>query len=795
MNSSLPDWLEKLLGVKSAEAGEGTVWSLESAWNWAPWLTLLFALLAAGFVFFVYFHEAGTAGRRLRGALAVMRLSAMAILVFMIAEFMLSLERTGLPRVVVAVDDSASMDLVDQYADETRRSQLQALLKHAGIEGPPSRINVAKAILLDQDAKLLRRIKEKYKLQLYRVAGEARAVQGDFSGLIESIRKLQATGPSTRLGRGLASILNDLRGTPPAAVVLLSDGITTDGPPLSEAALEARRRGVALFSIGIGDEQPLRDLAIEDLLVDEVVFVDDLVNFEFKLVGTGFAGRQVNLVLKQQGISQPLVQKTVTVAADHEPQTERLTYRPQEVGEFQYTVEVVPLDEEATAENNRARRVVSVRKEQISVLLVQAYPSFEFRYLKNLLDRDKTIELQTVLQEADPEYAQVEQTALVTFPVRRDELFNHDVVIFGDVNPGFLSTSDLRNLADFVTNKGGSIIFIAGPRYTPLAFRDTPLAPIFPVDLSRLSAVASASPGSQEEFRIKPTDLGLASPPLQLGDTLAESEQIWKHLTPLYWFFEASALRPGARVLAEHPTLLGSDGRRLPMIAMQYVGAGKAWFHAVDATWRWRFRVGDVFFARYWVQTIRYLSRAKLLGKDRSAELSSDRRQYRRGESVRLRVRFLDERLAPADDAGVMLVLEQQGGKKQRIQLRRHRSVRGVFEGTLSNTADGSYHAWLASPALEGEPPATDFLVVAPPGESQHTRMDLAELTRASEVTKGRCFRVFDHDRLLESLPRGRQIPIETLPPLVLWNRWPLLLMFLGLLVTEWVVRKRKGLL
>ena len=93
---------------------------------------------------------------------------------------------------------------------------------------------------------------------------------------------------------------------------------------------------------------------------------------------------------------------------------------------------------------------------------------------------------------------------------------------------------------------------------------------------------------------------------------------------------------------------------------MQYVGAGKVLFHATDETWRWRYRVGDVFFARYWVQTIRYLSRSKLLGKDRSAELTADRREYRRGETVRLRVRFVDERQAPADDDGVTVVLEQR---------------------------------------------------------------------------------------------------------------------------------------
>jgi hypothetical protein len=48
---------------------------------------------------------------------------------------------------------------------------------------------------------------------------------------------------------------------------------------------------------------------------------------------------------------------------------------------------------------------------------------------------------------------------------------------------------------------------------------------------------------------------------------------------------------------------------------------------------------------------------------------------------------------------------------------------------------------------------------------------------------------------LLDDLPPGRQVPVESLPPLPLWNQWPLLLLFLVLLVTEWVLRKRKGML
>ena len=80
-------------------------------------------------------------------------------------------------------------------------------------------------------------------------------------------------------------MLSDLRGTPPAAIILLSDGVTTDGESLSKAARFARGKGVPLFTVGLGSERPIRDLEISDLLVDEVVFVDDIVNFEFKLTG------------------------------------------------------------------------------------------------------------------------------------------------------------------------------------------------------------------------------------------------------------------------------------------------------------------------------------------------------------------------------------------------------------------------------------------------------------------------------------------------------------------------------
>ena len=72
--------------------------------------------------------------------------------------------------------------------------------------------------------------------------------------------------------------------------------------------------------------------------------------------------------------------------------------------------------------------------------------------------------------------------------------------------------------------------------------------------------------------------------------------------------------------------------------------------------------------------------------------------------------------------------------------------------------------------------------------------MDAAEMRQAAEVTKGHYYTCADAARLVDDLPAGRQVPIESLPPMPLWNRWPLLALVLGLLVAEWWLRKRKGL-
>ena len=89
-----------------------------------------------------------------------------------------------------------------------------------------------------------------------------------------------------------------------------------------------------------------------------------------------------------------------------------LVYRPKGKGERTFVLEIDPRPRELQVENNRIERVVTVRKEKIKVLLVESEPRYEFRYLKNYLEREETIDLSVVLLSSDPEYSEQDRDGL-----------------------------------------------------------------------------------------------------------------------------------------------------------------------------------------------------------------------------------------------------------------------------------------------------------------------------------------------------------------------------------------------
>jgi hypothetical protein len=788
-------WLVWLFGIELPPAGEGVQWQLEGAWRYSRPVTLLiviFGVAAAAYVIYFYFRERSSAGRFTRLFLSSLRLSLIAlVLLVMLFELRLHFSRTSLPYLAVVIDESGSMEHVDDFDDEKLHKRLASLTSAAELSGT-SRFDIARALLLADDGDAIDVLTRRYTLKFYTMADTDRRHPSDREALLAELKKLEATGENSKLGASLRGILNDLRGTQPAAVVIVTDGITTEGPTISEVAVYARRKAVPLYVLGVGSEMKIRSLEFSDLLVDDIVFVNDYVDFDIKLIPHGLQGRVIEIVLKDKQTGEILARKEITAEKDGTPQREQIAHRPTKVGTIDYVVEVVNLKEEVKGPRFKEAQV-EVLDDPIKVLLVQAYPSFEYKYLKNLLERDDTIEFNVVLQEADIEYAEDDRHALRVFPVSRDKLFEYDVLILGDVNVAYFSPSVMSNIADFVKVKGGGLLFVSGERFSPGDVSATPLASLLPIDLDEV-VVPRTDEDFQEGFSARPSVLGLMAPHMQLGDNRAETESLWRNLPEIFWMVEAPKVQPWGDVLAEHPTRTGNQGQKLPLMVSAYVPPGKVLWHATDETYRWRFRIGDALFARYWVQTIRYLSRSKLRGT-KGIELKAGKDSYQRGTAVDLRVRFFDERLAPAADDGVTVVVEGDGTKKRRIKLQRSPGSRAVFEGEASGLTVGNYTAWIAVPSVDKSAPPERFAVTSPPGEKARKEMDVEDLKKAAERSRGRYFDVTTMDDLIDELPRGRPVKIATIPPEQLWNKWPVLTLFLFLLVGEWLLRKRMGML
>ena len=85
----------------------------------------------------------------------------------------MSLKRTGLPTVAVLVDDSASMGIADRYENTQLEELVTKRIGAAELE-EPSRLNLAKTVLLNKGSNLLAGVERRYRLKLYWVGSAAR---------------------------------------------------------------------------------------------------------------------------------------------------------------------------------------------------------------------------------------------------------------------------------------------------------------------------------------------------------------------------------------------------------------------------------------------------------------------------------------------------------------------------------------------------------------------------------------------------------------------------------------------
>jgi hypothetical protein len=326
----------------------------------------------------------------------------------------------------------------------------------------------------------------------------------------------------------------------------------------------------------------------------------------------------------------------------------------------------------------------------------------------------------------------------------------------------------------------------------PLAYRNSPLSELFPFDVTTVTAPADGV--ATEPLRAQLTSIGKLFPPCQLVANPDENVRLWNSLPSLFWNVDIPNASPGARVLLQHPTRSAPNGQKLPLVLLHYFGAGRVLFHATDESYRWsRYEGSDEYYARYWTQMIRMISRAKLLIDRSPAEISIDRANYEEGDEIAVRVHFWQPGVAPRASESVIVILEREDGIRQSVSLQSQTNNPALFVGSFSGLASGSYRVWLSSPTLNPAPNPRSFIIEPTAKERILRPMNATELNQAAKISRGRFYTLKNVNQLVGDLPRGQRVRIESLPPQPIWNSPFIAATFVLLLAAEWVLRRRAG--
>src|SRR5688572_20301503 len=226
-------------GPGSAAAPTGFETTIQPTWQAPVAVLWVFLLAAAIVIWWVYWRE-GAPARGWKMLLAAIRTSLLALTVLLLYGWMAQRHRTERPDLILMLDDSASMGIVDTLDGAASTAQTQRRLSRLALK-EPTRLNLAKALLLENDAALLRELQRHYKVRGYLAGETVRAWPADEQEGLKSLGAISATQMASRLGDSLRDVLAAQRGKVTPAVIVLTDGITTDGQSLPAAAEMARR--------------------------------------------------------------------------------------------------------------------------------------------------------------------------------------------------------------------------------------------------------------------------------------------------------------------------------------------------------------------------------------------------------------------------------------------------------------------------------------------------------------------------------------------------------------------------
>ncbi|HUG67458.1 MAG TPA: hypothetical protein VMM76_06885 [Pirellulaceae bacterium] len=536
--------------------------------------------------------------------------------------------------------------------------------------------------------------------------------------LINWPEALAPRGAETRLADAVRYVINLERGGPIGGIVVVTDGGNNAGSDGDAAANVARDAGIPIFVVGLGGDERPANVRVVDLEAPPRVYPGDSFSMTGYVQAYGLVGRSVRVELvslPEANANDETAQETfeeerrVTLGPDGEIVSLKFDVSPTQQGRRTYRLRVIPPAEDQDPRDNMRSATVQIVERKNRVLLFAGGPLREFRFLRNLLYRDRDTTVVVCLQTGQPGMAQEADELIYEFPSLANELFEYDCIVAFDPDWNELAEDQLQLLERWVAEKAGGLIVVAGPVYTPhwasrvqANSKIETVKGLYPVIFySRGSATLSLGRFAGETpWPLQFTQDGRDAEFLWLEDDAFLSEQAWSSFEGVYGYYAVKDPKPGARVYARFSDPNTSMDGELPIyLAGHFYGAGRVMFQASGEMWRLR-AIQDAYFEAYYTKLIRWASQGRLLRDSSRGILLVDKDRCLLGDHISVQAILTDAQHEPLTAPQVTASLVAPDGRRSNLEMRQvdDAARAGMYSAQFTTVLEGDYRVELQPP-------------------------------------------------------------------------------------------------
>jgi uncharacterized membrane protein len=726
------------------------------------WLILL--LLSLGFASAIaqyrFMREKLEHSRAL--GLSLLRLGTISFLVAFAlnASLVAKKEHKVFPAIAVLLDTSQSMG-------------------QSGGPGKASRLEEAKALLMEGANPLLKSLSEKFEVRLYGFGESLRAIEA------KELADLKAEG----MKGNLSGILKELSGKN-TFLLLLSDGNLKWN--------EEQSTNLPVLTVPLGSTREYKDLLIKAVRAPSLAFRGREVTIDVTIKSYGYTGLSLPVLLKERG--KLLTAKNIRINTSPGEVTVSLSFIPDEVGQKNLSISIPQQFGESVVSNNSINLSLKVVRDKIRILMVSGNPSLNYRFMRTALKSDPSIDLLSFVILRTPSdilNVPTQEISLIPFPVETlfsKEIKNFDLVIFDNFKYTlYLSPNHLESIREFVRGGGGFAMIGGSNLVSEGKYTITPIGEILPV---RFTEKEDYSRDFQIGVRV--SRAGVPHPITRLssdiaGDTARDSAgdevqrlRFWQEMPPLDGFNLVEA-KSSATVLLE-----SSNGIPWPILTVSNYGKGRVLTLATDYSWKWDMGMvakgkGNLAYLRLMDRMVRWLTKDPDLDP---VQITLPENAGFAGQEIEVRIRLREEDLSPNLRSMVSFSVLNPDGLKIESRLK-PTSQSGEYLGSFLPQKGGIYKLKVETSAGNLE----ESIVVAGLLDSLDASPDHEQLKKISASTGGK-FLLRNEDLLkeVEGYARKAESRFTEERRSSVWTSPFVMVLVLGFLIVEWYFRRRWGL-